>query len=153
MKKRIWLSLGLVLTFVLLAGLIAYPYGNHGNNGGKNHCSLAMKGVKVETTNIANGITMKITSDDPEVVKQIQEYKANCKCERMKGVQCEVTKLSHGVTVTITSDDAEVVKEIQKLQSCCMKNCPKECYKECLGAHKSGKCPGHMGGGCQHGHK
>jgi len=120
--KRIWLSLAVALTFVFLTGLAAYACGNHGDSGAKTHCPIAMKGVKVEATNIANGVMVKITSDDPEVVKQIQERKANCKCKGMKDVKCEVTNIVNGVTIRITSDDPDVVKQIQECRANCLKN-------------------------------
>ncbi|MEW6456703.1 MAG: YHS domain-containing protein [Acidobacteriota bacterium] len=36
-------------------------------------CKEMMKDVKVETTNLPDGVQIKITSDNPEVVKKIQE--------------------------------------------------------------------------------
>lgn len=38
----------------------------------------ANKDVKYEVTNIANGVTITITSDKPDVVKLIQESNAKC---------------------------------------------------------------------------
>jgi hypothetical protein len=38
----------------------------------------AIKDAKYEVTNIADGATIKITSDKPEVVKQIQELVSKC---------------------------------------------------------------------------
>jgi len=131
--KKIWLSLVIVLTFVFLTGLTAYACGNHDNNGTKGNCPMAVEGAKVEVTNIANGITVQITSDDPEVVKQIQECAANCKCEGKKNVKCEMTNVANGVTMTITSDDPKVVKKIQERRANCLKNCHKGCSKQCLG--------------------
>jgi TusA-related sulfurtransferase len=133
--KKIFLSLMLALTFVSLIGLIAYACGNHGEKGS---CPMGMKGAKIETTNIANGITLTITSDDPEVVKQIQECAANCKCEGKKDAKCEVTNVSNGVTMTITSDDPKVVKKIQEHKANCLKNCQKECAGKMSGCCKRG---------------
>lgn len=130
MTKKIWLSLMIALTFVFFIGLAAYACGNH---GGKASCPMGVKGAKVETTNLANGITVAITSDDPEIVKQIQERAANCKCEGKKNAKCEVTNVAKGVTMTITSDDPKVVKKIQEHRTDCLKNCPKECSKNCCG--------------------
>jgi TusA-related sulfurtransferase len=143
--KKILVSLVVALTLVFLTGWAAYACGNHGE---KDCCPIGVKGAKVEATNIANGITVTITSDDPEVVKQIQEETANCKCEGKKKAKCEVTNVANGVTILITSDDPKVVKKIQEHQANCLKNCP----KECCGSHKSGKCPGHMWG-YKHKHK
>ena len=122
MTKKIWLSLMIAFTFVFFIGLAAYACGNNGNGGTKTHCPIAMKGVEVEATNIANGVVLRITSDDPEVVKQIQERKANCSCNGMKNVKCEVTNMVNGVTITITSEDPEVVKQIQERRANCLKN-------------------------------
>lgn len=38
----------------------------------------AIEGTKIEITNIADGVTITITSDKPEVVKQIQETVSKC---------------------------------------------------------------------------
>lgn len=140
MTKKILVSLVVALTLVFLTGLAAYACGNH---GGKGSCPMGVKGAKVEATNIDNGITVNITSDDPEVVKQIQECAANCKCEGKKKVKCEVTNIANGVTMAITSDDPKVVKDIQEHRANCLKNCHKECPKDCWGGRKNGKCPGH----------
>jgi TusA-related sulfurtransferase len=144
-KKRIWLSLAIALTLVLVAGLATYAGGNKCCKGGKGQCPLATKDCKVEVTNIDKGITVKITSDDPGAVKQIEEHAANCKCEKVKDAKFEVTKLDNGVTLNITSDNPESVKLIQEQQANCMKNC----QKECKGGGKGGKCSGQMSG-CKH---
>ena len=120
--KKIWLCLVVVSTLVFFTGITAYACGNNCNSGAKTHCPIAMKGVEVEATNIANGVVLRITSDDPEVVKQIQEHKANCSCSGMKDVKCEVTNMVNGVTITITSEDPEVVKQIQERRANCLKN-------------------------------
>ena len=39
----------------------------------------AMKGAKYEVTNTPDGVIMKITSDKPEIAKQIQEIVAKCR--------------------------------------------------------------------------
>ena len=146
MTKKILLGLVIVLALAFLTGLSAYACGNNGNSGAKTHCPIAMKGVEVEATNIANGVVLRITSDDPEVVKQIQERKPNCSCSGMKDVKCEVTNMVNGVTITITSEDPEVVKQIQEHRANCLKNGHKEGSEECLKAHESGKCSGHQPG-------
>jgi len=43
-------------------------------------CQEMMKDVKFEVTNLPNGVLIKITSDKPEVVKQIQEMHKDGKC-------------------------------------------------------------------------
>ncbi len=51
------------------------------------YCKL-MKDAKTEVTNTDNGVIVKVTSDDPEVVKLIQECWANrtaCKAARSAG--------------------------------------------------------------------
>jgi len=141
--KKSLLSLLAVLTIVFLTVLTAYPCGNNSHNGKEAFCPKAMKDVKIEATNIANGVTVKITSDNPEVVKQIQEHKANCQHNGMKNSKVEVTNIANGVTIKITSDDPEVVKQIQEHRANCQKNGHKEGSKECQEAHKSGKCLGH----------
>jgi TusA-related sulfurtransferase len=145
--KKIWLSLLVVIVFVIFASWVAYACGNQSSCKGKDNCPVAMKDAKVEVTNMDNGIMIQITSNDPEVVKQIQERTANCKCGGGKDANCEVTKIATGATLRITSDDPEVVKLIQERQANCMKNCQKEGSEECLKAHESGKCSGHAPGG------
>ncbi len=55
----------------------------------KEGCSgeCAMKDVKFEVTNLPNGVMVKVTSDNPEVVKKIQEMHKNGQagCCRMHG--------------------------------------------------------------------
>ncbi len=52
------------------------------------YCEL-MKGAKAEVTNSDNGVIVKVTSDDPEVVKLIQE----CWAKKQKGL-CATSKSS-----------------------------------------------------------
>jgi len=42
-------------------------------------CPMMLKGAKLELENLPNGISVKVTSDDPELVKRIQD-----KAQRMK---------------------------------------------------------------------
>jgi hypothetical protein len=44
----------------------------------------SMKDVKYEVTNTADGVTIKITTDKPELVKQIQESVAKCRASCCK---------------------------------------------------------------------
>jgi len=145
--KKIWLSLLVVIVFVIFASLVAYACGNQSSCKGKDNCPAAMKDAKVEVTNLDNGITVQITSDNPEVAKAIQKHKGDCKCDGLKGAKFESKKVDNGVIMTITSKDPEVVKMIQDRQANCMKNCQKEGSEECLKAHESGKCSGHAPGG------
>ena len=143
--KKIWLSLLVVFTFVCFSGLVAY-------GGGEGQCPAALKDAKVEVTNLDNGITVQITSDNPEVAKAIQKHKGDCKCEGLKDAKFESKKVDNGVIITITSKDPEVVKQIQEQQANCFKNCQKECSIECQGK-TSGKCAGKMSGCCRKGTK
>lgn len=55
---------------------------------GKHGCILHMDGMKdakYEVTNIPDGVTLKITSDKPEVVKKIQESMAQCRVAHESG--------------------------------------------------------------------
>jgi hypothetical protein len=47
----------------------------------------SMKDVKYEVTNTADGVTIKITSDKPELVKQIQESVLKCRESHKSGDQ------------------------------------------------------------------
>jgi len=138
--KKIWMSLLVLLAFVLFSGLTVYACGNESN------CPMGMKDAKVQVTNISGGVEIKITADNPEVVKKIQEYKATCQHNGMKDAKFEVSNIANGVTVKITSDNPEVVKKIQEHQANCQKNGHEEGSKNCQEAHKSGRCTGHEAG-------
>ncbi len=89
---------------VLVAGLLlvalsaAFVLMVHGESGEKcgsdkklsdspeRYCEL-MKGAKTEVTNTDNGVIVKVTSDDPEVVKLIQE----CWAKKQKGL-CAISR-------------------------------------------------------------
>jgi TusA-related sulfurtransferase len=143
--KKVWLSLLVIFMFVCFSGLVAYACGNNPNCGGKDHCPPMMKDAKVEVTNLDNGITVQITSDNPDVAKAIQEHKDNCKCEGLKDVKFKSKKVDNGIILTITSKDPETVKQIQEQQANCMKNCQNQSSTACPGK-TSGKCPGMMTG-------
>ena len=145
MTKKVWLSLLVIFMLVCFSGLVAYACGNNPNCGGKDQCPPMMKDAKVEVTNLDNGITVRITSDNPEVAKAIQKHKDNCKCEGLKDVKFKSKKVDNGISLTITSIDPEVVKQIQEHQANCMKTCQKEGSTACPGK-TSGKCPGKMTG-------
>lgn len=144
MTKKICLSLLVVVVLVSLYGLMAYACGNC---GGKGNCPAAMKDAKVEVSNLDNGITVQITSDNPETVKAIQKHKGDCKCDGLKDVKFESKKVDNGIILTITSNDPEAVKQIQEKQASCLKNCQKEGVTGCPGK-MSGKCCGGKTSGC-----
>ena len=142
--KKNLLILVIVLAFGLFYGLSVYACGKEDN------CPMVMKDAKIEVNNIANGVEVKITSDNPEVVNKIQEHKANCQHDGLKDAKSEVTSISNGVLIKITSDNPEVVKKIQEHKANCLNNGHKEGFKGCQEAHKSGKCVGHETSGCNH---
>jgi hypothetical protein len=45
----------------------------------------SMKDAKYEVTNIPNGVTIRITSNKPDVVKEIQESMAQCRAAHQSG--------------------------------------------------------------------
>ena len=140
MTKKIWMGLFVLLAFVLFSGLTVYACGT------KSNCPMGMKDAKVQVSNISGGVEIKITADNPEVVKKIQEYKATCQHNEMKDAKFEVSNIANGVTVKITSDTPEIVKKIQEHQTNCQKNGHEGCSKNCQEAHESGKCSGHQPG-------
>ncbi len=144
MTKKIWLSLLVVVALVSLYGLAAYACGNC---GGKGNCPAAMKDAKVEVSNLDNGITVQITSDNPEAVKAIQKCKGDCKCDGLKDVKFQSKKVDNGIILTITSKDPEAVKLIQDKQANCFKNCQTNGATGCSGK-MSGKCCGGKTSGC-----
>ena len=140
--KKIRLSLLLVVALVSFYGLMAYACGNC---GGKGNCTAAMKDAKIEVSSLDNGITVQITSDNPETIKAIQKCKGDCKCDGMKDVKFKSKKVDNGIILTITSKDPEVAKLIQDKQADCFKNCQKEGSTGCTGK-MNGKCTGKMSG-------
>jgi hypothetical protein len=69
-----------VLTFIVF-GVVNTVMGAEPEKKGKSSCIFHMDGMKdakYEVTNIPDGVTIKITSDKPEVVKQIQETTTQC---------------------------------------------------------------------------
>ena len=140
MTKKIWMSFLILLAFVLFSGLAVYACGTAPN------CPMGMKDAKVQVSNISSGVEIKITSDNPEVVKKIQEFKATCQHDEMKNAKFEVSNMANGVTVKITSDSPEVVKKIQQHEASCQKNGHAGCSKNCQEAHASGGCTGHEPG-------
>ena len=70
-----------VLAYFIL-GVVSTVMGAEAEKKGKPHCIFHMDGMKdakYEVINTPDGVTMKITSDKPEVVKQIQETMAKCR--------------------------------------------------------------------------
>lgn len=70
-----------VLAFLVL-GVVNTIHGADTEKKKKPTCIFHMDGMKdakYEVTNIPDGVTIKITSDKPEVVKQIQEAMAKCR--------------------------------------------------------------------------
>lgn len=72
---------------------------------------------KVDRTveKIENGIVVKMTSTDPDIVKKIQERgeRKDEKHPEEAKVQFESVNIENGVQLTITSTDADTVKKIQ----------------------------------------
>ena len=55
---------------------------------GKSSCFFhmnSMKDTKYEVTNISDGVTIKITSNKPDIVKKIQESMAQCQAAHKSG--------------------------------------------------------------------
>jgi len=70
------LAVGTVLlTAALLSGAQAGA-GKKGMKGGMG-CPMAVEGAEAQVANIANGVTITITAQDPEAVKKIQETAAS----------------------------------------------------------------------------
>ncbi|MFH1335571.1 MAG: hypothetical protein ABII96_03555 [Candidatus Zixiibacteriota bacterium] len=147
MTKKFWFSLLVIFTWVCLSGWSVYACGNNPNCPGKDNCPIMMKDAKVEVTNLDNGVTVQITSDNPDVAKAIQKHKNNCKCEGLKDIKFKSKKVDNGIILTITSKNPEVVKLIQDKQANCFKNCQKEGTTGCSGK-MSGKCCGGKTSGC-----
>ncbi len=110
-------------------------------------CALSeeiMKDVKVEKKETEKGVTVTMTSENPEVAKKLQEAVGKCKMmgEKMehmehkemkheeccmmhtKGVKSKVTNIKNGVQIELTSDNPDIVKKIKTTcenSSCCGK--------------------------------
>jgi TusA-related sulfurtransferase len=143
--KKIWVSFLIILSLVLFAAWLVYACGNSSGCAKKSDCPATMKDAKVEVTNLDNGITMSITSDNPEAVKQIQKHKKEYQCCGLKGTKSESKKTDNGIVMTITSKDPEVVKQIQALHANCMSSSQSQSSTTCPGK-TGGKCPGMMTG-------
>ena len=144
MKKKIISGLLLLATFV--AGGVAFqvvPRLSHGNRTSFSHGDLKngdwdkkelfmkMKGmheggeykewfenVDKEVTNIDNGITVDITSEDADTVTKIQEkYSEDDESKESDKVSKEtkIEVIDNGIRMTITSDDPEMIEKIQGL--------------------------------------
>jgi TusA-related sulfurtransferase len=144
-KKRIWVSFLIILALGLFSAWMVYACGNSSSCTKKSNCPATMKDAKVEVSNLDNGISMSITSDNPEAVKEIQKHRKDYRCNDLKGAKFDSKKTDKGIKVTITSKDPQVVKQIQEHQANCMKNCQGQSSTTCPGK-TSGKCPGTMTG-------
>lgn len=72
MKKIMTLGLAFAVLFGTFA-LVAYATGGKGHHEEGSY-NEAMKDVKVEVTDTAEGVIVKVSSNKPEVVKLIQEH-------------------------------------------------------------------------------
>ncbi len=112
-------------------------------------CSLSeeiMKNVKVEKKETEKGLTITLTSSNPDVVKKLQESIGKCKMEHgemkheemspsgmkhkeccmmhMKDVKSTVSNIKDGVRIELTSENPDVLKKIKNMckgSSCCGK--------------------------------
>lgn len=81
----------------------------------KNKCCKWMKDAKVEVSNIENGIIVKITSDNPELVKKIQEcdhrwknWDKSAKCKYKKDPdKCKKRKKKHNEKKCSYKEDSD----------------------------------------------
>jgi hypothetical protein len=76
-----------VLTLCVL-GIVYTVKSAEAEKKGKPSCFFhmdSMKDAKFEVTNTPDGVTIKITSDKPEVVKKIQESMAQCQAAHKSG--------------------------------------------------------------------
>jgi len=117
-------------------------------------CSLSqeiMKDVRIEKKETEKGLTLVLTSSNPEVAQKLQENIGKCKMAHgemehggmkheemshtemkheeccmmhMKDVKSSVTNIKDGVRIELTSENLEVVKKMKsmcKKSSCCGK--------------------------------
>jgi hypothetical protein len=142
--------IGLVISVVmaaLIATAIAYACGEKG-------CPLhqaTAKDVKVEAKNVATGIVVTMTTDNPEVARTLQTHFADCDRDAHEcgfaSASMEVKNVANGIVVTMTTDKPEKVKALQDHFANCGKG-NHSCgfapgSEECKKAHESGACPGH----------
>lgn len=133
MKK---LFLGLTLVSVFVAGgitansylgvasaqdggsVVTYDKFEGKRASGENHRAMMNEDVNRETTNIENGVVIKVTSSDSETVKLIQERQEQKKNTGSHWSNSDVSKnvenIDNGVQMTLTSDDPETVKSLQE---------------------------------------
>ena len=81
---------------------------------GKPECFFHMdsiKDAKYEVTNIADGVTIKITSEKPEVVKQIQEAISQCREAHKSGNHKTMCPMKNGSKAPCHTEQQEEKKK------------------------------------------
>lgn len=128
-KPLIGLLIACVAGFVLMAPTAVDKCSEHSEC----RCSEWIKDVKFDVSNVENGIMIKITSDNPEGVKLIQEHAPKCVIECKLGTR----KFDH------KEGSAECKSETKKCKleegkctldnpdSCCKEKDASECKKTC----------------------
>ena len=127
-KPLIGLLVACFVGFVLMAPSAVDKCCEH--DEGK--CCEWLKEAKIGISNIENGVMIKITSDEPEVVKSIQECADKCI------IGCKHDDDGDGHCFLIKTGSTEINKscEVKKCTtdnpgSCCSENESKECKKTC----------------------
>jgi TusA-related sulfurtransferase len=115
--KRVIPGVAVLLSMALVSVAVAQPPKGKGLARGPGWGRL--EGVERTVTKTETGVTIEITSDDPEVVEAIQARHAEPRkgrgprlCEA-EGVERTVTETENGVLIAITSEDPELVETIQ----------------------------------------
>ena len=71
----------------------------------------SIKDAKYEVTNTANGVTISITSDKPEVVKQIQEAISQCREAHKSGNHKTMCPMKNGSKAPCHTEQQEEKKK------------------------------------------
>jgi len=103
-----------VLALTLLLAVVAWP----AMAGGA--CCSKDQGVTRQVENLANGVRITITAQDPQMVAKLQSQGESCGagCKdcpmHAQGVERKVEKIAGGVVITATSSDPKQVEALQK---------------------------------------
>ncbi len=154
-SKKLMLTAGLAGTMLTL-GLVASGMGTvFAQTANQNNATLRaqairpieamMQNVQRSVQNIANGVTITLTSTDAATVTKLQKVPANPQPKNVPaGLTITHTNITNGVQITITSTDAATVTKIQEDA--------KNGRGPGFGFGHGGMGPGHGFGGMRPGH-
>lgn len=108
----------LLIAMLATAGLIAKgteEHKHHQEQGKIGHafCPMQVKGAEIKVENTADGAVLRITSNDPKVVKRIQEQ-----CAKMQEDHSKIKQESSGSKKFVCPMKCEGIKTYEKSGKC-----------------------------------